>query len=371
MEKELLSHNCLEHLDGDCVCTVCGDTHHLLASNSAGTGAGRVEVWCVRCGAQEIYYDDTGTVLYSDLDPEYANKQFNGMMHSKQELNESIASRHCCEKYVDENHICMVCGKKVYDMELANNKETIAEKLYVVEKRRREYIIQGFKERSVAEKLGLRHLTVIIVPFVIDGVAKGQWIVHDRTAKQWAKGKKSCLSPSLNLFGGHCAADADQMKRIGESITMEIFEKAAERELEEELLSRGSGRFLEIWDSKDGPSGGISAARYQHHALIPIGLVTYSGQDNHEVSYLYALPIPAEDTDKLLAADNYVKDGMEHDISLPIMEVNEAELRSMFRKKPSVEICDAITRLWLWENRAAYRKLRRTIRNYHPTTGKA
>ena len=59
MEEELQTHSCAEHLNGDCVCTVCGGTHHLLVSNSAGTGSGRVEVWCVRCGAQEIYYDDT------------------------------------------------------------------------------------------------------------------------------------------------------------------------------------------------------------------------------------------------------------------------------------------------------------------------
>ena len=370
MEEELQTHSCAEHLNGDCVCTVCGSTHHLLVSNSAGTGSGRVEVWCVRCGAQEIYYDDTGTVLYSDFDPEFVNKQFYGEMCSKEELNKSITNRHNCEEYRDEKQHCMVCGRKVDSMEAAKSTETCAEKLFIIEKDRKGYLIRGFEERSVAEKLGLRHLTVIIVPFIIDGAAKGRWIVHDRTAKQWAKRKNSCLSSSLNLFGGHCAADADQMKRIGEYITEDIFVEAAERELEEELLRCGSEHLLEIWDNKDGPSGSISAARYQHQKLIPIGYVTYSGQDNNELSYLYALPVPAEDVDKLLAADNYEKDGMEHDILLPIMEVNEAELRSMHRKETSVEICDAITRLWLWENRVVYRKLRQAIQK-HKTTGKA
>lgn len=116
MAEESLSHNCAEHLNGDCACTVCGDTHHLLVSNSAGTGAGRVEVWCVRCGAQEIYYDDTGVVLYSDFAPEFANKQFYGEMRSKEELNKTIANRHNCEDYSNENHYCMVCGKKVEGM---------------------------------------------------------------------------------------------------------------------------------------------------------------------------------------------------------------------------------------------------------------
>lgn len=342
-----------------------------MDSNSAGTGTGRVEVWCVRCGAQEIYYDDTGVVLYSNFDPEFANKQFYGEMRSKEELNKTIANRHNCEDYSNENHYCMVCGKKVEGMGLAKSTGTCAEKLYIVEKNRKGYIISGFEERSVAEKRGLRHLTVIIVPFICDGAAKGRWIAHDRTAKQWAKGRRSCLSPSLNLFGGHCAADADQVKRIGAYVTLNIFEETAERELEEELLCCGNGNILEIWNGNDGPSGSIIAARYQHQKLIPIGYVTYSGQGNHELSYLYALPVPAEDVDKLLAADNYEKDGLEHDISLPIIKVNETELRSMYRKKPGVEICDAITRLWLWENRAAYRKLRQTIQKHHTTTGKA
>ena len=43
------------------------------------------------------------------------------------------------------------------------------EPLYIVEKRGQEVVITGFTERNAAEKLGVRHLTVIIVPFVADG----------------------------------------------------------------------------------------------------------------------------------------------------------------------------------------------------------
>jgi 8-oxo-dGTP pyrophosphatase MutT (NUDIX family) len=343
-----------------------GECRHLFASNSSGCGTGRVEVWCVRCGAQEIFYDDTGTVLYSELDPCFDNSHYTGIIHTKEELNESILHSHFCERFADERQICLVCGKQLGQEEQKNPDQTkaaSAEKLYIVEKSRRGYIIRGFEERTVAESKGLQHLTVIIVPFVADGPEKGRWIVHDRTAKLWAKGKAGKRSPSLNLFGGHCAAAEDQEQRVNEPVTMDIFEDAAKRELEEELLCRGSGRCLEVWSSKEGPSGSIEAAQYAHLALIPLGIVTCSEKDNKEASFLYALPVPSKDVDALIAADNYLRQGKECDISLPILRKSEAELKALYKQNPDVEICDAITRLWRWENRVVHRKLQRVIRS--------
>jgi len=350
-----------------------GECHHIFASNSTGCGTGRVEVWCVRCGAQEIFYDDTGTVLYSDLDPTFDNSRYTGILHTTEELNASILGSHICERFADERQVCLVCGKQLGATESSEPdqpKPFAAEKLYIIKKSRRGYIISGFEERIVAESEGHRHLTVIIVPFVADGSEKGRWIVHDRTKKLWAKGKKAVLSPSLNLFGGHCSVIADQLRQAGEPVTKDIFDEAAERELEEELLCRGSGRSLETWTSNKGPSGGTEAAQYVHKALISIGLVTYSGRDNREASYLYALPVPSKDMDALIAADNYFRQGKEHDIALPILRKSEAELKALYKQNPEVELCDAITRLWLWENRAVHRKLRHAIRNHSGTEHK-
>jgi hypothetical protein len=244
--------------EGDC-CGADGGCHHILASNSSGCGTGRVEVWCVRCGAQEIFYDDTGTVLYSDLDPTFDNTRYSGILHTKEELNESILGSHFCERFADERQVCLVCGKQLGTKESCEPdqpKTVAAEKLYIVKRRGRGYLISGFEERTVAESEGHRHLTVIIVPFVADGSERGRWIVHDRTAKLWAKGKNGDRSPSLNLFGGHCSVTADQKKQVGGPVTQDIFDEAAKRELEEELLCRGSGRSLEDGQAKKAlPAG--------------------------------------------------------------------------------------------------------------------
>ena len=343
---------------------------HLFASNSNGSGTGRVEVWCVRCGAQEIFYDDTGTVLYSELDPCFDNSRYTGVIHTIEELNDSIRSRHFCERFADERNVCLVCGKQLEpkppEHPAAPNPPpaAVGEKLYIVNKTKRGYQIIGFEERSIAEKKGLRHLTVIIVPFVVGGPEQGRWIVHDRTAKLWAKGKAVRAAASLNLFGGHCSADEAAQQRVGELVTMDIFNVAAERELEEELLRRGKGHTLEVWESKAGATGSREAAQYAHLPLIPIDVVTYDGKDNKEASFLYALPVPAADVDALIAADNYLRDGKERDIALPILRMRANELKHLHKRNPTVEICDAISRLWLCENRAAHRKLRRVIQAY-------
>ncbi len=349
-----------------------GGCQHLFASNSNGSGTGRVEVWCVRCGAQEIYYDDTGTVLYSELDSSRDNGWYTGVIHTLEELNDSIRNNHFCERYADERNVCLVCGKQLEPKqpeqpaapEPATPPAASGEKLYIVKETGHDYEIVGFEARSVAEQQGLRHLTVIIVPFVAGGPEQGRWIVHDRSAKLWAKGKATTTCASLNLFGGHCSADEEAQKRLGQLVAMDIFDAAAKRELEEELLCQGKGQFLEVWKSKAGPSGNREAARYEHFPLIPIDVVTYNGKDNKEVSFLYALPVPAVDVDALLAADNYERDGKEHDIVLPILRMREGELKRLHRRDASVEICDAISRLWLRENRAANRKLNRVIRAY-------
>ena len=227
------------------------------------------------------------------------------------------------------------------------------EALYTVAQYGDRYYITGFTERKAAEKLGVRHLTVIIVPFVEDGKDKGKWIVHDRSAKQWAKGNPDCKSPSYNLFGGHCTADTLQLELVGSEIPMEICRSAAKRELDEELLRQGKEKDekkkkLEVWEKRIKTDKHKDAIAYQSKELIPVGLTSYEAHDNVELSYVFALPVPSSDVDKLIAADDYKKD---HHVLLPTEIMAESDLQTLFQTNPNIEICDAITRLWNEETR--------------------
>lgn len=235
------------------------------------------------------------------------------------------------------------------------------EMLYAVCREDDEYIITGFTERTAAERRGICHLTVIIVPFIQDGINRGKWLVHDRTAKLWAKGRQNGKTPSYNLFGGHCTADVSRIERVGKPVPLEICGLAANRELQEELLCRGNELALEVWTNKQRTDS-ICAASYEYKPLLPIGYASYTGDDNVEISYVYALPVPAEDVDALIAADDYIKDGSKRNVALPVAVKSEAELMDLHLGRPEVEICDAITRLWDKENRDLRRKLKETIR---------
>ena len=262
---------------------------------------------------------------------------------------------HDCLENLDKNCKCTVCMKISH----ANS-----EPLYIVEQSVDDYFITGFTERKVAEKFGVRHLTVIIVPFVADGENAGKWIVHDRTAKQWAKGKLDCKTPSYNLFGGHCTADVTQIGLIGSKIPQEICDSAAKRELEEELLCFDGSICLEIWENKRKTDCFVNACPYEANDLIPIGFSSYADKDNIEFSYIYALPVPEKDLSTLVAADNYVINEMEHNVSLPIVVLSEIDLLVLSQTDYSIEVCDAITRLWNAENKVVIDKLRTVIKKY-------
>lgn len=235
------------------------------------------------------------------------------------------------------------------------------EPLYIVETKEEEIIITGFTERSTAEKYGIRHLTVIIVPFVIDGDNAGKWIVHDRTAKQWGNGKINCKSPSWNFFGGHATADSTNIDLIGKVVPQSICLDAAKRELEEELLCPGGEKILEVWKNKKKTNKIVHGIPYQAQELIPIGFSSYTDKDNVELSYFYALPIPQEDVKNLFGADNYTRDRVIHEVYLPICLFLEKDLLVASQMKPDIEVCDAITRLWLPENKTVIEKLRTVI----------
>jgi hypothetical protein len=220
-----------------------------------------------------------------------------------------------------------------------------------------DYIVAGVVDRDSAEIDGIRHFTTIIVPIIADGADKGKWIVADRTAKQWAKNKPTEYAKSYNLIGGHIKAN--DISLVGKPMPPEVLLEGALEELSEELYSTQSETSgtasLEIW--KDGKFTGHreSVGRYNHNELIPIDYTEFKSKNNVEYSYVYALPVPSKDVAGLVAADDY---GKNLNVKLDIGIFSEAQLNNMDKNDPSIEICDAIKRLWLPENAGVLAKLR-------------
>lgn len=234
----------------------------------------------------------------------------------------------------------------------------IGEPLYTVKAQNGEVFITGFTERSVAERFGVRHLTVCALLFVADGPDRGKLILHNREAKLRAKGKKHIKAPSYNLFGGHVTADIQNWDCLGQPVPMAICAEAIHRELEEELLQPGSIIPLVKWEREGEMISGFSGESYPVSELIPLGFATFESGDNVEISYFYALPIPGRDVDRLMAADNAVVDGSEINIMLPIEVMSEAAVKDIYDNDPSAEVADGISRLWLPENRGVLDQFR-------------
>ena len=246
------------------------------------------------------------------------------------------------------------------------------EKLYIADKIKgkdtEKYIVKGFVERKYAEEHKIRHVTTIIVPFIVDGDDKGKWIVHNRLAKQQAKyfeenGQlKPDNKPSYNLLGGHCTV-LDGGLGFGDLISEEFLLAEAMRELEEEayLEDLNGNIILEVWgaDGKKDESKNKKAKKYTGAELIRIGFTEYESKNNVEYSYVFALPVKSDIYNSLLFADDY-KAG--HNVYLEKEKFHEAELKYMHENEKTIEICDAITRLWLLpENEAVLNKLRDII----------
>lgn len=247
------------------------------------------------------------------------------------------------------------------------------EKLFIAEKINDEYIIKGFAEREYIEKYGIRHLTTIIIPYITDGNDKRKWILHDRSAKirakMWVKGKcppfKTEYDKSYNLIGGHCSAEGNE-GLFGEPIQENLIREDAKRELTEEVYTEGDDIFLEIWDENGNTGKTKSAKKYNCDDLLEfVGVAEYGtvGSGNVEYSFVYALPISSVEYNNLLFADDYISpnDKKNHNVFLEKKLFTADELANMpiacVNGKSSAEICDAITRLWLPQNKAVLKKL--------------
>jgi hypothetical protein len=246
------------------------------------------------------------------------------------------------------------------------------EKVYIIKKIGERFKITDTVDRVYAEEKNLRHLTTICVPFLIDGGKnkKGKWVVHDRYHKLVAKGKASpnIIIKSFNLFGGHNNPPENSAHLIGSYIDEAILFDGLRKELNEEILQKTDKKTnvkkLEVWDKGKNTGEKESAVPYPVplFAPIPIGFAEYKDKSNTEYSYVFALPLKYNEYKQLIAADDYEIKGKKHDISLPLKYFSENELAAMMNKNaPKVEICDAITRLFLPVNKTTLEKLRKVI----------
>ena len=238
-----------------------------------------------------------------------------------------------------------------------------SERIITVDRKDHTILYTGSTERDTAHQKGIRHLTVIVVPFLKDGADKGKWIVHNRRDKQLAKG---LLTPaySYNLFGGHCNPPVKEDKFIGKEIGKELLLDAALREMNEEFyLKSNSGVALKSF----GSDKVIFAQPYplSPDDLIPLGCADFDDGCDAECSFFYALPISSADAQNIIAADDYIrKDGKKENIALPAAILSERKLYSLYHKNNSnTEICNAITRLWEEQNQSLYQKLLDTIKS--------
>lgn len=93
-------HICSEHLNEKCRCTICGKNKHFFIDDDDGTFAASGKVAhaiCIRCGYEERYYSDTGTVI-------------DGGWFGKHVTKEQIAKQ--CQRWGHRwvNGRCELCG---------------------------------------------------------------------------------------------------------------------------------------------------------------------------------------------------------------------------------------------------------------------
>ncbi|MDR0992910.1 MAG: hypothetical protein LBL87_08480 [Ruminococcus sp.] len=234
------------------------------------------------------------------------------------------------------------------------------ETIYQGKKVGAEYIVEDFVDRDYAENNGIRHFTAIIVPFITDGKDKSKWIVHDRTPKLWAKKKPVRYEKSYNLIGGHIKADDLSLK--GKPMPYKTLLEGALAELSEELFQNDFAEpkavDVEVWENGKNTGRVSQVGRYNHKELIPVGFTEYTAKNNVEYSCVFALPVPPEDYGNLVSADDY---GKNLNVKLNLEKFSEEQLKDMYENDPSVEVCDAINRLWLPENAETLDKLRLII----------
>ena len=110
MTNHTPNHNCLENLDALCQCRVCGLSHHFVVNDDNGSGTGRVNEVCLRCGQTSAFYSESGHELYNEMTG--TGKDFAGEKTSKEAVVQKLLPVHNCRKYMRQNAtICLLCRK--------------------------------------------------------------------------------------------------------------------------------------------------------------------------------------------------------------------------------------------------------------------
>lgn len=229
----------------------------------------------------------------------------------------------------------------------------MSEKIMTVRMKDGKIIYTGSAERSIAERDGLRHLTVIAAPIITDGNNRGKLLVHNRRDKQLAKGKP-CPAYSYNLFGGHCNPPENDTRLIGTPVSEALLLENLLRELSEEMYfpCEGDEKATALENKTEGSVVYAKSFPVQIENLIPLGYTVYSSPHDNEYSFVYVLPITSETADNIIAADDYQKaDSTKGSLALPTALMTLDELHSLYETDSAdVEICNAITRLWDEQN---------------------
>jgi hypothetical protein len=278
-------------------------------------------------------------------------------------------------------------------MRRSPQKETVIimnEKVYIINKTKKgNFPIERIEERAVAEQSGLRHLTTIIVPF---DVRDNKWILHDRfnklAARAIASGKKVTeVYQSWNLNGGHVTPPENGEALVGTNVTEAMIYESFREELGQEVLRKApegmSGdKTIEIWN--DGEFKGAKITAFSRHVELfkafPVGWASYSKQTskgfNSEHSFVFALPITfadeADESGFMIADDvekgrhvllNHRKFTFDEVKKLASLQTAAGEER-VKGEACGIEVCDAITRLFMPENLETMFKLQRIIKDY-------
>ena len=104
-------HNCLENLDTSCRCRLCMSSNHFIVSDDDGSGTGRVNEACLRCGKTAAFYSESGYELYNDMTG--AGKGFSGEKASKEGVIRKLIRGHDCSEYAQPDGTCLLCGKHI------------------------------------------------------------------------------------------------------------------------------------------------------------------------------------------------------------------------------------------------------------------
>ncbi len=107
-------HNCEDHLGWNCTCNICGRVCHDYEDDDDGTFAASGKVAtavCRRCGAEERYYSDTGTVI-GWTPPEEDDRAivYNAVMKFSQ------PGSHVCSEHLSASCKCSICGRVCHDL---------------------------------------------------------------------------------------------------------------------------------------------------------------------------------------------------------------------------------------------------------------